>query len=98
MISTAPLLLPISFEVHLKKKLENLRTYFSQGSQTTDDKGVETLKDYDEDAMNADLEFLYDLLIAPISHILRDMKPDDKLIIVAPEVCTLGLGFLGSTK
>ncbi len=98
MLSSAPSLFPTSFEVDLKKKLENLRTYFSQGSQTTDDKGVETLKDYGEDAMNADLEFLYDLLIAHVEPILDDMKPDDKLIIVAPEVCTLGLGFLGSTK
>jgi hypothetical protein len=96
--SSAPSLFPTSFEVDLKKKLENLRTYFSQGSQTTDDKGVETLKDYGEDAMNADLEFLYGLLIALVEPILDDMKPDDKLIIVAPEVCTLGLGFLGSTK
>ncbi|CAK9879775.1 unnamed protein product [Sphagnum jensenii] len=85
-LSSAPSLFPTSFEVDLKKKLENLRTYFSQGSQTTDDKGVETLKDYGEDAMNADLEFLYDLLIAHVEPILDDMKPDDKLIIVAPEL------------
>ncbi|CAM6059367.1 unnamed protein product [Sphagnum tenellum] len=45
-----------------------------------------TSDDYGEDAMNADLEFLYGLLIALVEPILDDMKPDDKLIIVAPEL------------
>jgi hypothetical protein len=37
--------------------------------------------------MSADLKWIYEMLISPVADLLVDMKPDDKLIIVAPEVC-----------
>ncbi|CAK9209342.1 unnamed protein product, partial [Sphagnum troendelagicum] len=36
--------------------------------------------------INANLEWFYEVLISPVAHFLDDMKQEDKLIIVAPEV------------
>jgi hypothetical protein len=38
--------------------------------------------------INANLEWFYEVLISPVAHFLDDMKQEDKLIIVAPEVCS----------
>jgi hypothetical protein len=37
---------------------------------------------------NANLEWLYEVLISPVTHFLDDMEVEDKLIIVAPQVCS----------
>jgi hypothetical protein len=50
---------------------------FSQGS-TEDERKV----------MNGCLEWMYEMLISPVVNFLDDMKQEDKLIIVAPEVCS----------
>jgi hypothetical protein len=31
---------------------------------------------------------MYEMLISPVAYLLGDMKEEDKLIIVAPEVCS----------
>jgi len=41
--------------------------------------------------MNEDLEFLHDLLIRPIADRLKNMNPDQKLILVPSEVRTVAL-------
>jgi hypothetical protein len=38
--------------------------------------------------IDASLEWFYEVLISPVAHFLDDMKQEDKLIIVAPEVCS----------
>lgn len=38
--------------------------------------------------INANLEWLYEILIDPVSHFLDDMEVEDKLIIIAPQVCS----------
>jgi hypothetical protein len=57
--------------------LEWMRTMFSQGSHEC--KGAH---------INACLEWIYELLISPVANFLADMEQEDKLIIVAPEVCS----------
>jgi hypothetical protein len=37
---------------------------------------------------NANLEWFYEILISPVAHFLDDMQVEDKLIIVAPQVCS----------
>jgi len=39
-------------------------------------------------AINANLEWFYEVLISPVMHFLDDMQVEDKLIIVAPQVCS----------
>jgi hypothetical protein len=41
---------------------------------------------YDDESMNEDLEFLYELLISPVAEVLKPMRPEDKLIIIPHEV------------
>jgi hypothetical protein len=57
------------------------------------------MESYGENDLDADSEHLFVEIISPVATVLDGMKPDDKLIIVAPEVCTqstamlnLGLG------
>jgi len=38
--------------------------------------------------INACLEWMFEMLISPVANFLADMKQEDKLIIVAPEVCS----------
>jgi hypothetical protein len=60
--------------------LEWMRTmfqWFSQGSHVC--KGAD---------INSCLEWMYELLISPVANFLADMEQEDKLIIVAPEVCS----------
>jgi hypothetical protein len=45
------------------------------------------MESYDENDLDADLEHLYVEILSPVATVLDGMKPDDKLIIVAPEVC-----------
>jgi hypothetical protein len=37
---------------------------------------------------NANLEWFYEVLISPVTQFLDDMQMEDKLIIVAPQVCS----------
>jgi len=37
--------------------------------------------------INASLEWFYEVLISPVTQFLDDMQVEDKLIIVAPQVC-----------
>jgi hypothetical protein len=45
------------------------------------------MESYGENDLDADLEHLFVEIISPVATVLDGMKPDDKLIIVAPEVC-----------
>ncbi len=45
------------------------------------------MESHGEQHMSADLKLIYEMLISPVADLLVDMKPNDKLIIVAPEVC-----------
>jgi hypothetical protein len=38
--------------------------------------------------INGTLELLYEILISPVANFLDVMEQEDKLIIVAPEVCS----------
>jgi len=38
--------------------------------------------------LNGCLEWMYEKLISPVADLLNDMEEEDKLIIVAPEVCS----------
>jgi hypothetical protein len=61
-----------------------LREIFSQGSKATKNEGVQI----DENpGMKGCLEWMHEMLIGLVANLLDGMKPEDKLIIVAPEVC-----------
>jgi CHAT domain-containing protein len=60
-----------------------LRSYLSQ---LDDEDGVKGT--YDDESMNEDLEFLYELLISPVAEVLKPMRPEDKLIIIPHELLT----------
>jgi CHAT domain-containing protein len=68
------------FTLLLRNKLENLRKMVSQGSKATGNEDLES-------DVNASLEWMYEMLISPVEKLLEGMEPEDKLIIVAPEVC-----------
>jgi hypothetical protein len=72
------------FTLLLQIVLEMLREIFSQGSNATKNEGVQI----DENpGMKGCLEWMYEMLIGLVANLLDGMKPEDKLIIVAPEVC-----------
>ena len=60
----------------LEKRLRNLYRYLEKGD----------FRNYNGDSMKKDLMFLHELLIKPIAHILRKMKPDDNLMLCPSEV------------
>ncbi|CAK9237015.1 unnamed protein product [Sphagnum troendelagicum] len=49
------------------------------------------MESYGENDFNADLEHLFVEIISPVATVLDGMKPDDKLIIVAPESHTISI-------
>jgi hypothetical protein len=57
--------------------LEHLRKVLSEGSNAPEEQKKKT---------NGCLEWIYEMLISPVANFLDDMKQEDKLIIVAPEV------------
>jgi hypothetical protein len=72
------------FTLLLQIVLEMLREMFSQGSKATKNEGVQI----DENpGMKGCLEWMHEMLIGLVANLLDGMKPKDKLIIVAPEVC-----------
>jgi hypothetical protein len=64
----------------LRKMFSQLKKKSSQGSKATGNEDLES-------DMNASLEWMYEMLISPVEKHLEGMEPEDKLIIVAPEVC-----------
>jgi hypothetical protein len=58
------------------KILEWLRTMFSDPSH-----------ECERGFINTCLEWIYEMLISPVANLLDEMEQEDKLIIVAPEVC-----------
>jgi hypothetical protein len=68
------------FTLLLRNKLEILRKMFSQGLKATGNEDLES-------DVNASLEWMYEMLISPVEKLLEGMEPEDKSIIVAPEVC-----------
>ncbi len=45
------------------------------------------MESYGENDLDADSEHLFVEIISPVATVLDGMKPEDKLIIVAPEIC-----------
>jgi len=64
------------YKAILGKILEFLRKIFSQWSNIH---GV-------KEVVNGCLEWMYEMLISPVANLLDEMKQEDKLIIVAPEI------------
>lgn len=46
--------------------------------------------------INGILELLHEILISPVANFLDGMEQEDKLIIVAPEVCSSSNGIVKS--
>ncbi|CAM6066784.1 unnamed protein product [Sphagnum tenellum] len=65
-----------NFTPLLRDKLEKLRKMLSEDVSSTSN----------ESDVNASLEWMYEKLISPIEKHLEGMEPEDKLIIVAPEL------------
>jgi len=71
-------------EDSLKKVLNRLYAYLEPKRQP---KGRRLVAPYNDELMNQDLEFLHDILIAPIAHHLNKMKPEHKLLLAPSKVC-----------
>jgi hypothetical protein len=65
----------------LKTRLARLHLYFERpGNEKCKKSG------YNDDSMNQDLEFLYDMLVRPIADNLDKMEHEHQLILVPSEV------------